>query len=78
MANTRGGDYQFSVVEKDQADTYLLIMKNVSAFSQLDCHLPTPPSAPLPPKKKASSTLAEQMQNFVKVHLRLGLGFGNF
>ena len=43
MANTRGGDYQFSVVEKDQADTYLLIMKNVSAFSQLDCHLPPTP-----------------------------------
>ena len=35
-----GGDYQFSDVEKDQADTYLLIMKNVSAFSQSDCHLP--------------------------------------
>ena len=64
MANTRaGGDYQFSVVEKEQADTYLLIMKNVSAFSQLDCHLPTPPS--LPPKKQIS-TLAEKMHNFCR------------
>ena len=49
-----GGDYQFSDVEKDQADTYLLIMKNVSAFSQSDCHLPLvlpPPPSPTYPKK---------------------------
>jgi len=72
MANTRGGDYQFSVVEKDQADIYLLIMKNVSAFSQLNCHLPIPP--PPPPQK----TLKILAQHFVKVHLRLGLGSGKF
>jgi len=48
-----GGDYQFSDVEKDQADTYLLIMKNVSAFSQSDCHLPLvlPLPSPTYPKK---------------------------
>ena len=47
-----GGDYQFSDVEKDQADTYLLIMKNVSAISKSDCHLPLvlPPSPTYPEK----------------------------
>ena len=77
-----GGDYQFSDVEKDQADTYLLIMKNVSAFSQSDCHLPLvlPPSpSPTCPEKSWSfGHFFCCRQNFVEVHLRFGLGFGDF
>ena len=54
-----GGDYQFSDVEKDQADTYLLIMKNVSAFSQSDCHLPlVPPPSPSPTYPEKVGVLA--------------------
>ena len=73
-----GGDYQFSDVEKDQADTYLLIMKNVSAFSQSDCHLPLVLPPPLTLKKLEFWPFFCCRQNFVEVHLRFGLGFGDF
>ena len=73
-----GGDYQFSDVEKDQADTYLLIMKNVSAFSQSDCHLPLVLPPPFTLKKLEFWPFFCCRQNFVGVHLRFGLGFGDF